>query len=202
MKKKEVFTKVRFDIETKKTNAYFHADEDWSKHGEYQEMIKLGNYYEATFEEYLLCNNAQQCVIDGVLQPFVEADDVKLKMARAVKLSELKSFYSSNENWEFTIKHTGNIKPALQPLVLQQNTIGKFATKLYFSDVNGDEYKVLLTNAKAVVMLDDNNSIGYALKKKNLELVSQISNAKSVEEVEKIDIEKEFATVKKIITIS
>lgn len=200
--KKKVFTKVRFDIETKKTNAYFHADEDWSEHPEYPTMIKLGNFYEATFEEFLLCNNSQQCVIDGVLQPFVEADDSTLKMARAVKLSKLKSFYSSNENWEFTIKHTGNIKPALQPLVLQQNTIGKFATKLYFSDVNGDEYKVLLTNAKAVVMLDDNNSIGYALKKKNLELVSQISNAKSVEEVEKIDIEKEFATVKKIITIS
>lgn len=202
MKKKEVFAKVRFDIETKKTNAYFHTDEDWSKHPEYQAMIKLGNFYEATLEEYLLCNNAQQCVIDGVLQPFVEADDVKIKRAREVKLSKLKSFYSSNENWEITIKHTGSIKPALQPLVLQQNIIGKFATTIYFTDVNGDEYQVLLTNAKAIVMLNENTLIGYALKKKNRELVSQISNAKSVEEVEKIDIEKEFATVKKIITIS
>lgn len=202
MKKKEVFAKVRFDIETKKTNAYFHTDEDWSKHPEYQAMIKLGNFYEATLEEYLLCNNSQQCVIDGVLQLFVEADSVKLERAKEVKLSELKRFYSSDENWKIIIKHTGSIKPTLQPLVLQQNTIGKFATKLYFIDVNGGEYQALLTNAKALAMVDDNNSIGYALKKKNLELVSQISNAKSVEDIEKIDIEKEFATVKKIITIS
>lgn len=197
MEKKEVFAKVRFDIETKKANAYFHADEDWSKHPEYQAMIKLGNFYEATLEEYLLCNNSQQCVIDGVLQLFVEADSVKLERAKEVKLSELKRFYSSDENWKITIKHTGSIKPALQPLVLQQNTIGKFATKLYFTDVNGGEYQALLKDAK-----DDNNFIGYALKKKNLELISQISNAKSVEDIEKIDIEKEFATVKKIITIS
>jgi hypothetical protein len=204
----KIIGKLRFDAETKKINSgVFSTEFDYSKNAEYNEMIKAKNYISVSQEEADLWksnnqNGIEMCVIDGVLQLFVEADDVKLERAKEVKLSALKSFYSSNENWEITIKHAGNIKPALQPLILQQNTIGKFATTLYFTDVNGGEFQVLLTNAKAIVMLNDNNLIGYALRKKNLELVSQISNAKSVEEVEKIDIEKEFATVKKIITIS
>lgn len=202
MEKKEVFAKVRFDIETKKANAYFHADEDWSNHPEYPTMIKLGNFYEATFEEYLLCNNAQQCVIDGVLQPFVEADDVKLERAKALKSSELSRIYASDDTWKFTIIYEPVQTPVLCPTKLQQNVIAKLGTVIEFYDINGNEKNITTTTTKSSAMINDNTKIALSLKRKNKEVLLKISNAKSVEEVEKIDIEKEFATVKKIITIS
>ena len=197
MKKKEVFVKVRFDIETKKTNAYFHADEDWSKHGEYQEMIKLGNYYEATFEEYLLCNNAQQCVIDGVLQPFVEADDSKLKMARAVKLSELKSFYSKASTWECTLKAVDGA------LTREKNWLRDNITLTSrFKDDKGVPFVKIFTAEQILKIKDDLQCFGSLIFDKKEEIESKINSAKKIADIEKIDIEKEFATVKKIITIS
>lgn len=111
MKKKEVFAKVRFDIETKKTNAYFHTDENWSENAEYQEMITLGNFYEATLEEYLLCNNAQQCVIDGVLYACIEEGSEglrKLKQAKKQKFEKLnKAYYANAEKLIINVPFNG-----------------------------------------------------------------------------------------------
>lgn len=127
MKKKEVFAKVRFDIETKKTNAYFHADQDWSEHPEYQEMIKLGNYYEATFEEYLLCNNAQQCVIDGVLHACIEEESErlqKLKQAKKATFEKLnQAYYANAERCIINIPFNGRTE-YLESLNMSSGVVG------------------------------------------------------------------------------
>jgi len=197
MKKTEVFAKVRFDNETKRTNAYFHTDEDWSKNAEYQEMIKLGNFYEATFEEFLLCNNTQQCVIDGVLQLFVEADDVKLERARKVKLSELKSFYSKNSTWQCTLKAVDGT------LTREKNWLRDNITLTSrFKDDKGVPFVKNFTAEQILKIRDDLQGWGSLILDKKEEIESKINSAKKIADIEKIDIEKDFATVKKIITIS
>lgn len=197
MKKKEVFAKVRFDIETKKTNAFFHADENWSDHAEYQEMIKLGNFYEATFEECLLCNNAQQCVIDGVLQPFVESDDVKLERAKELKLSELKIFYSKTSTWQCTLKAVDG------SLTRDKNWLRDNITLTSrFKDDEGVPFVKNFTAEQILKIRDDLQYFGSLVFEKKEEIESKINSAQKISDIEKIDIENEFEKINKIIEIA
>jgi len=202
MIKKQAFAKMRFDKETKIINAPFHCDENWDKNILYQEMIKEGNFFEASEEEYFLCFSGKQfCYIDGKIQEYVDPLEVKLESARALKSSELQKVYASEDIWKFTIIYEPVQTPALLPLVLQNNTIGKFATTIQFKDKSGAKKMMSISDRKAIGVLNDNTKIALALKDTKEAIELKISNAKTIEEVEAIDIQKEFSSVEKVITI-
>jgi len=202
MIKERAFAKIRFDKETKIINAYFHCDQKWDHHSYYQEMIKEGNFFEASEQEYFLCVSGKRfCYIDGKIQEYVEHLEVKLENAKALKSSELQKVYASDDIWKFTIIYEPVQTPALLPLVLQNNTIGKFATTIQFKDKSGTKKIISISDKKAIGVLNDNTKLALALKdiKEAIELA--ISNAKTIEEIQAIDIQGGFSSIEKVITI-
>lgn len=194
---------MRFDAETKKINSgVFYAKFDYSKNAEYNEMIKAKNYIEVSQEQFDLWksnnqNGVEMCVIDGVLQLFVEADDVKFERAKADKLRELANVYSSTSTWQCTLKAVDGT------LTREKNWLRDNITLTSrFKDDKGVPFVKNFTAEQILQIRDDLQCFGSLIFDKKEEIESKINSAKKIADIEKIDIEKEFATVKKIITIS
>jgi hypothetical protein len=202
MIKEQAFAKIRFDKETKIINRFFHCNENWDNNNDYQAMIKEGNFFEASEQEYFLCVSGKEfCYIDGKIQEYIEHLEVKLESSKTLKKSELKKVYANDDTWKFTIIYEPVQTPALLPLVLQNNIIGKFATTIQFKDKGGAKKIISISNTKAIGVLNDNTKIALALKDTKEAIELKISNAKTIEAIQAIDIQKEFSSIEKVITI-
>lgn len=199
----KIIGKLRFDAGTKKINSgVFSVEVDYSKNSEYIEMMQSKNYIEVSQEQADLWNSNNQngiemCVIDGVLQLFVEADDVKLERAKADKLRELANVYSNISTWEFTLKDIDGTLTQSSDWLL-----AKISTKPIFYDDEGNVMQKTFTVEKVFEIIDKINAKGFEILTAKKTITTKINSAKKIADIEKIDIEKEFATVKKIITIS
>jgi hypothetical protein len=200
---KQIVGKVRFDAQTKITNAYFREDIlDYSGNIEYQEMIKSKNFYEATLDEFNLCvtneaNGIQMCVINGILQVYVIPDDIKLAKAKTNKLSELQRIYSSGETWILTLKD-GNSKLTKEQLWLLQ----RISTNPKFKDDNGNLIDKIFTVDKVFEIINQLNNKGLEILTLFDALTLQINSATSISDIKNIDISSELAKIEKIIDIS
>lgn len=194
---------MRFDAKTKKINSgIFPLEYDYSKNSEYIEMIKSKNYIEVSQEEFDLWksnnqNGIEMCVIDGVLQPFVESDDVKLEKAKELKLSELKSFYSSNSAWQCTLKAVDGT------LTRDKNWLRDNITLTSsFKNDQGVEFVKSFTLDEVFKIRDDLQAFGNVVRLKKEAIESKINSAEKIADIEKIDIEKEFEVLNRTIEIA
>jgi len=198
MIKEQVFAKIRFDKETKIINAYFHCNENWGNRSDYQEMIKEGNFFEASKEQYFLCVSGKEyCYIDGKIQECVIPETVKLEKAKAKKIAELKTIYSSDKTWECTLKNTTNsITKTKKWFALNLSPSMEFET---------DQKTIItlaLTQDKYFMILNLLSAFGTKVFNVNKDLQTRINLATKVLDIDAINIEAEFAKVNKIITVA
>jgi len=194
--------------ETKKiTLCAFSKDINWDKNQEYifakqqKSLIELTeqdfNNYRKNYDE----KGTEYVYIDGKIQEYVEPLEVKLESAKALKSSELQKVYASEETWKITIIYEPVQTPALLPLVLQHYTIGNLRHDIQFANKNGLFTLISLSTTKAGAYQRENVIIGLKIKNKENELSLKISNAKTIKEIEAIDIQGEFSSIEKVITI-
>lgn len=200
--------KVIFNPETKKIiPCLFSKKDDWSKNIDYISAQSSGNLIDVTEAEFNKLReghditNTEYVYIDGKIQEYVEPLEVKLENAKALKSSELQKVYASEETWKFTIIYEPVQTPALLPLVLQSIIIKGFATTMQFKDKSGAKKMITISSTKAVGVLNDNTKIALALKDTKEAIELKISNAKTIKEIEAIDIQGEFSSIEKVITI-
>jgi len=200
--------KVIFNPETKKIiPCLFSKKDDWSKNIDYISAQSSGNLIDVTEAEFNKLReghditNTEYVYIDGKIQEYVEPLEVKLESAKALKSSELQKVYASEETWKFTIIYEPVQTPALLPLVLQSIIIKGFATTMQFKDKSGAKKMITISSTKAVGVLNDNTKIALALKDTKEAIELKISNAKTIKEIEAIDIQGEFSSIEKVITI-
>lgn len=198
-----IIGKLRFDAETKKINSgVFPLKYDYSKNSEYIEMIKSKNYIEVSQEQFDLWNSNNQngiemCVIDGKIQEYVELLEVKLEKAKAKKIAELKTIYSSDKTWECTLKNTTNsITKTKQWFVVNLSLSMEFET---------DQKTIItlaLTQDKYFGILNLLSAFGTKVFNVNKDLQTRINLATKVLDIDAINIEAEFAKINKIITVA
>ena len=199
----KIVGKVRFDAQTKKINSgVFPLEFDYSSNIEYNEMLKTKNYIEVSKEQsdLLKSNNEkgiEMCVIDGKIQEYVEPLEVKLENAKALKSSELLKIYASSETWSCVVQDTvGFIKK-------EKNWIfTNISTKMQFKYDYGDFFEKNLILEDVENIKNKLNDIGFNLYKVQDKIKSLIHNAKTIEEIDAINIEEEFAKINKIITVA
>jgi hypothetical protein len=198
MIKEQAFAKIKFDKETKIINQYFHCDENWDHHSDYQEMIKEGNFFEASKEQYFLCVSGKQfCYIDGKIQEYVIPETVKLEKAKAKKIAELQTIYSSDKTWKCTLKDgIGSIERDKTWIFTN------ISTKMQFKYDSGVFFEKNISSEDVEDVKNKLNVIGFNLFTTNDKITTLISNAKTIEEIEAINIEAEFAKINKIITVA
>ena len=195
-----IIGKVRLDAQTKITNGNFDYD-NYSQNPEYIEMLKVGNFIDVTEEQFQFIrsnndNGTDVCVINGKLQVYVTPDSIKLEKAKAMKLCELQSFYSSNKTWECTLKDIDG--------ALTQNSdwlLAKISTTPIFYDDKGNVIKKIFTVDKVFEIIDKINAKGFEILTIKKTITTKINSAKKVTDIENIDIESEFAKINKIINI-
>jgi len=197
MKKQGAFAKIRFDKETKIINAFFHYNENWDNNSLYQETIKEGNFFEASEQEYFLCVSGKQfCYIDGKIQEYVEPLEVKLENAKALKNSELSKIYAIDDTWKCILKDgVGSIERSKNWIFIN------ISTKMQFRYDSGEFFEKKLSSEDIDDIKNQLNDIGWKIFNINIQIKDLISNAKTIEEIQAIDIQKEFSSVEKVITI-
>jgi hypothetical protein len=196
MQQKIIYAKMRFDIITTITNVPFFAEKDYSSNIEYQEMIALGNYYEATYEEYVMCFTKTMCVKDGVLQEYIVPDSVLLANAKQRKLAKVDEL--KKRTLYATLKYKNFILIATEKA--QNNIIGamisNFTTKQWL-DIYGNGIELSRTEfAEIRDMLENRNFLCY---KTEAMLIKVISTAHNMTTLDDIDVEAEFQKINNII---
>jgi hypothetical protein len=198
----KIIGKVRFDAQTKKINSgTFPLEFDYSSNIEYNEMLKTKNYIEVSKQQSDLLKSSNEkgitmCVIDGKIQEYVEPLEVKLENAKALKNSELSKIYASSETWSCVVQDTaGFIKK-------EKNWIfTNISTKMQFRYDSGEFFEKKLSSEDIDDIKNQLNDIGWKIFNINIQIKDLISNAKTIEEIQAIDIQKEFSRIEKVITI-
>lgn len=196
-----IIGKVRFDAQTKITNANF-VYANYSQNPKYIEMLKNKNFIEVTEEQYQFIrsnnnNGIEVCVIDGKLQVYATPEAVKLEQAKARKLSVLQSFYSSDKPWECTLKNTTNsITKTKQWFCINLSPSMEFETDqktIITITISQDKYFVILNLLSA---------FGTKVFNVNKDLQNKINLSTKVADIDAINIEAEFAKINKIIIVA
>jgi len=114
-----------------------------------------------------------------------------------VKLSELKSFYSNISTWEFTLKDIDGTLTQSSDWLL-----AKISTKPIFYDDKGNVMQKTFTVEKVFEIIDKINAKGFEILTAKKTITTKINSAKKIADIEKIDIEKEFAQINRVIEIA
>jgi hypothetical protein len=199
----KIIGKVRFDAQTKKINSgTFLLELDYSSNIEYNEMLKTKNYIEVSKEQsdLLKSNNEkgiEMCVIDGKIQEYVIPEAVRLEKAKAKKIAELQTIYSSDKIWECTLKNTTNsITKTKQWFCINLSPSMEFETDqktIITITIPADKYFGILNLLSA---------FGTKVFNVNKDLQTRINLATKVLDIDAINIEAEFAKINKIITVA
>lgn len=125
-----------------------------------------------------------------------EIDCYELEKVRTEKSKELDAYYDSSELWAFTLKDgQGN------SLTREQNWFLPRITKNIFL-ISDEGNKVLTTIQDPEAIRAELNNIGIVIFEKKSEILIQIKNAKTITEINKIDITQEFKGVNKEIVLT
>lgn len=125
-----------------------------------------------------------------------EIDCYELEKVRTEKSKELDAYYDSSELWAFTLKDgQGN------SLTREQNWFLPRITKNIFL-ISDEGNKVLTTIQDPEAIRAELNNIGIVIFEKKSEILTQIKNAKTITEINKIDITQEFKGVNKEIVLT
>lgn len=120
-----------------------------------------------------------------------------LQMAKEVKLSELKSFYSSNSAWQCTLKAVDGT------LTRDKNWLRDNITLTSsFKNDQGVEFVKSFTLDEVFKIRDDLQAFGNVVRLKKEAIESKINSAEKIADIEKIDIEKEFEVLNRTIEIA
>jgi hypothetical protein len=193
---------VRFDAQTKIINGNF-VYLDYSQNPEYIQMLKNKNFIEVTEEQYQFIrskndNGIEVCVIDGNIQEYVIPESIKLQNAKQEKLDEIDKFKKAI--LYAPLEYKNFILPATEKA--QNNIVGTLVSsfdKKKWIDIGGNDIELSRSEFEEIRDIIEKRS--YLCYKTAAYLIKNISTAKDVKELAKIDIEKEFAKIDKIINI-
>jgi len=197
-----IIGKVRFDAQTKIINGNF-VYLDYSQNPEYIQMLKNKNFIEVTEEQYQFIrskndNGIEVCVVDSKIQEYVIPESIKLENAKQEKLSGIDKFkkailYAPLEYKNFILPVTEKA---------QNNIVGILVSsfdKKKWIDIGGNDIELSRSEFEEIRDIIEKRS--YLCYKTAADLIKNISTAKDAIELAKIDIEKEFAKIDKIINI-
>ena len=126
-----------------------------------------------------------------------EASIHLLKSARDGKLRELANVYSNNSTWECTLKAVDGT------LTRDKNWLRDNITLTSrFKDDKGVPFVKNFTAEQILKIRDDLQGWGSLILDKKEAIESKINSAKKIADIEKIDIEKEFAQINRVIEIA
>ena len=126
-----------------------------------------------------------------------EASIHLLKSARDGKLKELANVYSNTSTWQCTLKAVDGT------LTREKNWLRDNITLTSrFKDDKGVSFVKIFTAEQILKIKDDLQCFGSLIFDKKEEIESKINSAKKIADIEKIDIEKEFAQINSVIEIA
>lgn len=130
-----------------------------------------------------------------------------LNDAKISKLAELNKYYSSDECWNFKL-FSQQINKKIYSITKNSDFFAKMLPAcagksffLYTDDNEVIEYKNLTDEKAKNVNYKINLEISFKIKQNKIRLENKINNLSNIEEINKIDIKKEFSIINKEINL-
>ena len=120
-----------------------------------------------------------------------------LKSARDGKLKELANIYSNTSTWQCTLKAVDGTLTGEKNWLRDNITLTS-----RFKDDKGVPFVKNFTGEQILKIRDDLQCFGCIILDKKEEIESKINSAEKIADIEKIDIEKEFAQINSVIQIA